>query len=384
MKILYLDPILGISGDMTMAAMVDAGVPFGEIEALLKQLPLSMPEMVPVKTRQGVIEGTHINIADSDIHLSPREMVKLIDDLPAVDAIKNDAKAMLDILLEAESKVHGVPKEETHFHELSHVDTIIDILSAAKGINYLGVDEVYAGPVPHGRGTIKTAHGIVSNPAPATVEILKGCRVVFFDLPVELTTPTGAAIVRHYVKDHGKKAPSMTIQAVGYGLGSYQTDKPDALRIFVGDTSAPSSDEEVWVIEVDLDDMEMEYLGASAEKLKAKGALDVLYFPVYMKKGRVGVRLSLSVPDERLHDLVNAVFLETSTFGMRLRKEGRRVLRRDQKTVETKYGPIRVKYGYNDEGTLLKTHLEFEDVKKIAEEKGIPYRILLDDLKKEI
>jgi pyridinium-3,5-bisthiocarboxylic acid mononucleotide nickel chelatase len=383
MKILYFDPILGISGDMTMAAMVDAGVPFGEIEALLKKLPLPMPEIVPEKTRQGIIEGTHINIAHSDVHLSPREMVKLIDDLSAEDAIKDDAKAMLDILVEAESKVHGVPREETHFHELSHIDTLIDILSAAKGINYFGIDEVYSGPVPHGRGTIKTAHGIVSNPAPATVEILKGYKVVFFDLPVELTTPTGAAIIRHYVKDHGK-TPSMTVAAVGYGLGSYQTDRPDALRVFVGDTSAPSSDEEVWVIEVDLDDMEMEYLGASAEKLKAKGALDVLYWPVYMKKGRVGVRLSVSVSDERLHDLVNAVFLETSTFGMRLRKEGRRVLRRDEKTVETKYGPVRVKHGYNDGGTLLKTHIEFEDVKKIAEEKDMPYRAVLEDLKKEI
>jgi pyridinium-3,5-bisthiocarboxylic acid mononucleotide nickel chelatase len=176
----------------------------------------------------------------------------------------------------------------------------------------------------------------------------------------------------------------MTVAAVGYGLGSYQTDRPDALRVFVGDTSAPSSDEEVWVIEVDLDDMEMEYLGASAEKLKARGALDVLYWPVYMKKGRVGVRLSVSVSDERLHDLVNAVFLETSTFGMRLRKEGRRVLRRDEKTVETKYGPVRVKHGYNDGGTLLKTHIEFEDVKKIAEEKDMPYRAVLEDLKKEI
>ena len=384
MKILYLDPILGISGDMTMAAMVDAGVPFGEIEALLRKLPLSMPEMVPVKTRQGVIEGTHMDIAHSHIHLSPTEMRHLIDGLPAEDAIKDDAKAMLDVLVDAESKVHGVPREETHFHELSHVDTLIDILSAAKGINYFGIDEVYAGPVPHGRGTIKTAHGIVSNPAPATVEILKGYRAVFFDLPVELTTPTGAAIVRHFVKDHGRTPPSMTVQAVGYGLGSYQTDKPDALRIFIGETVSPSSDEEVWVIEADLDDMEMEYLGASAEKLKAMGALDVLYWPVYMKKGRVGVRVSVSVSDDRLDDIVNAVFLETSTFGMRLRKEGRRVLKRDQKAVETKYGQVRVKYGYNSEGTPLKAHIEFEDVKKIAEEKGMPMRMVLEDLKKEI
>ncbi|MDR2018631.1 MAG: nickel pincer cofactor biosynthesis protein LarC [Syntrophobacterales bacterium] len=383
MKILYLDPILGISGDMAMAAMVDAGVPFGEIETLLNKLPLPIPAIVPVKARQGVIEGTHMAIDDSDIHLSPGDMIKLIDGLSTEDYIKNDAKAMLDILVDAESKVHGVTKEETHFHELSHIDTLIDVLSMAKGISHLGIDKVFSGPIPHGRGTIKTAHGIVPNPAPATVEILSGHKTVFLDIPVELTTPTGAAIVRHYVKDHGM-APSMTVQRVGYGLGSYKTEKPDALRIFVGETTSPSSDEEVWVIETDLDDMEMEYLGTVAERLKAEGAIDVLYFPVYMKKGRVGVRLSLSVPDERLQRLVSAVFLETSTFGMRLRKEGRRVLRRDQKTVETKYGPVRVKHGYNEEGEFLKSHIEFEDVKKIAEEKGIPYRVALENLKKEI
>ena len=384
MKILYLDPILGISGDMTISALLDAGLPFGEIESLLKAIPLAVPAVTPVKARQGVVEGTHLNIADSHVHLSPGEMTGIIRELPQEERIKEDALAMLDIMVEAESRVHGVAKEDTHLHELSHIDTLIDILSVAKGLSYFGIDRVYSGPVPHGRGTIKTAHGLIPNPAPATVEILQGYPSVFLDLPIELTTPTGAAIVRHYVKDPDKRAPSMTVRHVGYGLGSYVTERPDALRVFVGETSSLSSDEEIWVIEVDLDDMEMEYVGAAAERLKARGALDVLYFPVYMKKGRLGVRLSVSVSHDLLKDLVQAVFQETTTFGMRLLREERRVLKRDHKVAETSYGPVRVKHGTDAEGTIHKTHIEFEDVKRIAEERNVPLRAILEELRKEI
>jgi pyridinium-3,5-bisthiocarboxylic acid mononucleotide nickel chelatase len=383
MKILYLDPILGISGDMTISAFLDAGLPFGEIEGLLAKIPVELPPIGPVKMRDGVIEGTHLNIGDSRIHLSPGEMAGIIRNLDAEARIREDAAAMLDIMVEAESRVHGVAKEEIHLHELSSIDTLIDILSVAKGIQYFGIDKVYCGPVPHGRGTIRTAHGIIPNPAPATMEILKGYKALFLELPVELTTPTGAAIVRHYVKDHGT-APPIKVDRMGYGLGTYKTDKPDALRIFIGDSAVPSSDEEVWVIEADLDDMEMEYIGAAAERMKTEGALDVLYFPIYMKKGRIGVRLSLSVSHERLEHLVNVVFLETTTFGMRLRREARRVLKREQKVSPTSHGPVRVKYGFDDKGDAVKRHIEFEDVRRIAEEKGLPLRTVLEDLKKEL
>jgi pyridinium-3,5-bisthiocarboxylic acid mononucleotide nickel chelatase len=383
MKILYLDPILGISGDMTISALIDAGLPFEEIDSLLKKIPLPLPAITPRKMRQGVIEGTHLDIADSHIHLSPKEMIRIIDDLPAEEVIKSDAKAMLDIILDAESKVHGVPKESTHLHELSYIDTLIDILSVAKGIHCLGIDKVYSGPIPHGRGTIKTAHGIIPNPPPATVEILKGYNVVFLELPVELTTPTGATIVRHYVKDHGK-APAMRIQKTGYGLGLYETDRPDALRVFIGETGPVSTDEEVWVIEADLDDMEMEYIGAAAEKMRQEGALDVLYFPVYMKKGRMGIRLSLTASGETLNHLVGLVFRETTTFGMRVRREERRVLRREERISSTPYGSIRIKDGLDEDGVLLKSHIEFEDVRKIAEEKGMSCREVLEHLKRSL
>ncbi len=383
MKILYIDPILGISGDMMISALINAGVPYAAINKVLGALPLNLPLITPRKAQQGIIEGIHLDIAPSDLHLHIDEMEKLIDGLPAEEVVRQDARAMLDIIVEAESKVHGVPKDRVHLHELSHIDTLIDIVSVAAGIHYLGIDKVYSGPIPHGRGTINTAHGIMPNPPPATLEILGGFKTVFLDVSLELTTPTGATIVKYYVKDQGRMPP-MKIERTGYGLGSYKSDKPDALRVFVGESSpAPSSDESVWVIEVDLDDMEMEYVGACAERMRSEGALDVLYFPVYMKKGRMGLRLSITAPEELLHHLVGLVFAETTTFGMRLRNEERRVLRREQKIVESTYGPIRVKYGFDEKGELLKNHLEFDDVKKIADEKGIPYRTLLKDLKRQ-
>jgi hypothetical protein len=234
-----------------------------------------------------------------------------------------------------------------------------------------------------GRGTIKISHGVVPNPPPATVEILQGYNLLFHDIPLELTTPTGAAIIRYYVKDK-RGSPSFALNKTGYGLGSYQSETPDALRIFIGTSEDPSHEEEVWLIEVDLDDMNMEYLGAIAERIRDKGALDVLYFPVYMKKGRIGARLSVTSPIDALQKLIDMVLTETTTFGLRMQKFQRRVLRREEKILHTSYGPVRVKHGYDRSGNHIKTHIEFDDVKKVADEKGLPYGTVLETIMQEL
>jgi uncharacterized protein (DUF111 family) len=215
------------------------------------------------------------------------------------------------------------------------------------------------------------------------VEILSGYNLRFVDTPLELTTPTGAAIVRYYVKNV-HETPPFTMQKIGYGLGSYQLETPDALRVFIGVREDPSHEEEVWLLEVDIDDMDMEYLGVVVERIRDKGALDVLYFPVYMKKGRIGVRLSITAPIEKLQKLIDSVFEETTTFGVRMQKFQRRVLRREEKIIDTSFGPVRIKDGYDREGQLIKTHIEFDDVKKIADEKGLPYRSALEIIKREL
>jgi len=384
MNILYIDPIFGISGDMTISAFIDAGMPFEELDGLLKKIPLAMPTIVPEKRMHGIIEGTHLNIEHSHTHLTIREMEEIIGNLDTDDKIKSDAKAMLEIILEAEGKVHGVSRDELHLHELSHIDTLIDLLGVAKGMHYFGIDRAFCGPVPHGRGTIKTSHGIIPNPPPVTLEILSGFNTTFIDEPLELTTPTGATIVSHYVKDKNFSPPPGNFDTIGYGVGTYKTDKPDVLRIFIGKTGELAFEEDVWVIETDLDDMEMEYISAVADRMRSAGALDVLYFPVHMKKGRIGLRFSITSKQETLQEMIDLLLAETTTFGMRLRKEQRSVLKREERLVDTSYGPVRVKFGYDRKGNPIKNHIEFEDVKRISEEKGLPLRTLLEALRMEV
>jgi uncharacterized protein (TIGR00299 family) protein len=383
MNILFIDPILGMSGDMMISAFLDAGMPFEELYNLLGKIPVDMPVIEPVRKKQGIIDGIHLNIADSKTHLSVTQMEDLIEGLDAEPRIRKDARGILDVLVAAEAKVHGVARKEVHFHELSHIDTLIDVVSAAKGMQYFDIEKVYSGPVPMGRGTIKISHGIVPNPPPATLEILQGYKLLFLDMPLELTTPTGASIIRYYVRDtHG--APSFALERIGYGLGSYPSETPDALRIIIGKSQDPSHEEEVWLIEVDLDDMDTEYLGAVAERIRDRGALDVLYFPVYMKKGRIGVRLSITSSIELLQGLIDTVLAETTTFGIRMQRFQRRVLCREEKTLQTSHGPIRIKNGYDRERRLVKTHIEFDDVKRVADEKGLPYQIALEIIRQEI
>ncbi len=366
-----------------ISAFLDAGMPFEELFDLLRKIPVDMPTMKPVRKNQGIIEGIHLEIAASKTHLSTVQMEHLIEGLDADPKIKDDAKGILDVLVAAEAKVHGVPRDDVHFHELSHIDTLIDVISVAKGVHFFGIKKAYCGPIPMGRGTIKISHGIVPNPPPATTEILTGFNLRFLDTTLELTTPTGAAIVRYYVKNM-HETPSFALQKIGYGLGSYDLETPDVLRIFIGESEDQSHDEEVWLLEVDLDDMDMEYLGVVAERIRRRGALDVLYFPVYMKKGRIGVRLSITTPVEALQRIIDSVLTETTTFGVRMQKFQRRVLRREEKIVDTSLGPVRIKSGYDREGYLVKTHIEFDDVKKIADEKGLAYQATLEIIKNEL
>jgi pyridinium-3,5-bisthiocarboxylic acid mononucleotide nickel chelatase len=382
MKIIYFDPVMGISGDMTISALIDAGCPFPVVMELLRQLPVDLPPIEAEKKRRGAIEGTYLRIGESHAHFSVSEMRRIIADLKTEDRVKGDALAILEIIVDAESKAHGVPKEEVHFHELSHVDTLIDILSVARAMAYFEVTKVFSGPVPHGRGFIKTAHGVMPNPPPATARILSDFQCVFLDEEMELTTPTGAAVLKYYVK--GPQRPAFRVVGHGYGFGTRETARPNVLRVFVGESSDIPSDEEVWIVEADMDDAETEYLGAVADRLRDAGALDVLSFPIQMKKGRTGIRLSLITTTASLAGLTDKVLRETSTFGLRFRPEFRRVLDRKEEVRQTSFGQVRVKIGYDSSGVEIKRHIEFEDVRRIADETGIEYRMLLTALQKEL
>lgn len=382
--VLYIDPVSGISGDMTISALLDAGCPFAVLEDVLKQLPVELPSLEPEKKKKGAVEGTYLRMGESDVHLSVRQMEEMLRSLNVEERVKQDALGILSIIVAAEAKVHGVEPDTVHFHELAHIDTVIDMLSVARAMAYFSVDEVHCGPIPQGRGFIRTMHGMLPNPPPVTVEILKGMPLVFYDRDLELTTPTGAAILKHYVSSARPASCAFTLVRTGVGFGTYETDAPNVLRVFIGEKREPEPHEEVWVAEADMDDMELEYMGAVADRIRAAGALDVLYFPVYMKKGRVGLRLSVTVSEALLETAIESILKETTTFGLRLRRESRRVLVRKETLRETSLGNVRIKSGYDEGGSLLKTHIEFEDVRKIADEKGLPFRAVLESLKKEL
>ena len=382
MKIIYFDPVLGISGDMSISALIDAGCPFQVLMELLAQLPVELPAIAAEKRRKGAIEGTYLRIGESHAHFSVAEMRRLIGDLKTEDRVKVDALGILEIVVDAESKAHGVPKEDVHFHELSHIDTLIDILSVARAMAYFQIDRVFSGPAPHGRGFIRTAHGMMPNPPPATAQILSDFQCVFLDEEMELTTPTGAAILKYYVKEQVR--PSFKVTGHGYGFGTRETARPNVLRVFVGESADCPVDEEVWIIEADMDDAETEYLGAVSDRLREAGALDVLLLPVQMKKGRTGVRLSVIAAVATLAALSEMVLRETSTFGLRFRPEFRRVLRRKEEVQDTSFGPVRVKTGYDVSGAPIKRHIEFDDVRRIADETGKEYRTILMALQKEL
>lgn len=385
MKVLYFDPIFGISGDMTISAFIDAGLPLDEIKGLLGKLPIKIPEIRLERKRAGAIEAAMLLIEDSSLHFTIKEMEAMIEAVGANEKIVSDARGMLDIMVEAEARVHGLSRDALHLHELSHIDTLIDLLGVAKAMDYFKIEKAFSGPVPLGSGVITTAHGVMPNPPPATMEILSAHKVVFLEEPFELTTPTGAAIIRYYTEE-GIRPPPLRIEGIGYGAGSYEGSRPDLLRIFIGEADEPflAYDEEVWVIESDIDDMEMEFTGAIAERLREAGALDVVYFPIYMKKGRIGLRLSVTTPIQDIERVLDMVFLETSTFGVRLNMEKRRVLKREEQILDTEWGHIRIKRGYDISGRLIKSHIEFDDIRRICDSKHIPYRQFLDTIKKVI
>lgn len=383
MKILYIDPVAGLSGDMLLSALIDAGYPLSEIETMLKKVPLNPPRIVAERINLGILSGTRIKIEDNGIHLTPKEMFALAEKIEVQEKIKRDVEGMLSIILDAEAKLHGVEREDVHFHELSSIDTFLDFLLVASAIYYFRIDKVFVGAIPHGSGFIETSHGTVPNPPPLTVEILKGFLSTFTQDPYELTTPTGATIVKYYARSH-ERITGMRISLAGCGVGNYKMTKPDILRVYIGEKETPYPADEVTIIEFDVDDMEMEYTGLFADTLRRCGAIEIVYFPVFMKKGRIGLRFSVISPEEKLDDVIDAVFKNSTTFGLRIRRESRQVLRRDERILKSKYGDVRIKEGYGREGEILKEHIEFDDVKKICEETGLTYTSVLKEVRKEL
>ncbi|HID56613.1 TPA: nickel pincer cofactor biosynthesis protein LarC [Candidatus Poribacteria bacterium] len=377
MKTIYFDCFSGISGDMTLGALLDLGVDLESVRIELEKLDLHGYRLRSERTSRHGISATRFSVIVEEggrdhPHRTFSDILRIIDSGEISDSAKAKARRIFDRLAEAEAKVHGIPKEKVHFHEVGAVDSIVDIVGTAIALDFLEVERIFSSPVSLGRGFTRSAHGIIPIPAPATVELLKDIPVRQRDVEAELTTPTGAAIVSTLASQFGLMPP-MKIERVGYGAGSRELQQqPNLLRALLGQLEPELQTDTVVLIETNIDDMNHEMLGYAMEKLFEKGALDVFFTPIYMKKNRPGVKLTVISPKGREEELSRTILLETSTIGVRMVETGRIKLPREVTAVQTPYGDVRVKVARI--GDRVKYAPEYESCRQIALQSGIPIR----------
>ncbi|HMD33003.1 MAG TPA: nickel pincer cofactor biosynthesis protein LarC [Candidatus Acidoferrales bacterium] len=386
MRIAYFDCFSGASGDMLLGALVDSGLELPRLEAELRRLPLPDWSITAEKVKKKGIAATHVRVHTHEhhAHRGLSEILRLIEQghqagLSARAAER--ASAIFRRLGEAEAKIHDVPVEKIHFHEVGAVDAIVDIVGASAGFDLLGIDEFYASPLNVGAGRVEAAHGVMPVPAPATAELVKGAPTYSTGIERELLTPTGAAILTTIVQRFGPQPP-LKLEAIGYGAGSAELpSQANVLRLFVGE-SVPQGetprgfDETISVIEASVDDLNPQVYAYFAERALAAGALDVTSAPLQMKKGRPGQLITVLAPPGRADALTDLFFRETTTIGVRAWEARRRVLAREIVSVETPYGPIPVKVSRMN-GRVLNAAPEFEDCRRIALDRGAPLKQVL-------
>jgi len=376
MKVAYFDAGSGISGDMTVAALLDAGAgadggrgsAIERLRAALSALPVGGYRLSCVVVEVGALRAAKFDVAVEDpphFHRDWATIRSLIEQAGRnglAEGVVERALSIFAVLAAAEAKVHGVEPERVHFHEVGAIDSIVDIVAAAWCLHELGVEAGFVGPLPSGSGYVESQHGRLPLPAPATLELLRGFDVVAGDGEGELVTPTGAAILRAIAKP---LHPLMHVETIGMGAGSRRLDdRPNLLRVLIGEADS-DGDREVIVIETDIDDMTPAALAHAAESLRSDGARDVSISSTVMKKGRAGMRLTVLCDVERLDVLARRVLTETSAIGLRYRAMARLVLPRRIESVETQYGSIRLKIVARPDGRDS-AEPEFEDVARAA------------------
>jgi pyridinium-3,5-bisthiocarboxylic acid mononucleotide nickel chelatase len=387
MKIAYLDCFSGISGDMTLGALVDAGCDLAEIEKHLRQLPVSGWKISSEKVSRRGFRATQVHVESSDPqrHRSLSTILQLIEQAALPQSIAERASQIFQKLGEAEALVHGSPTEKVHFHEVGAVDAIVDIVGAAAGFDQLGIDKFYCSALNVGGGRVNTQHGNLPVPAPATAELLRGAPTYSNGIQRELVTPTGAAIVSAVASEFGPQ-PAMTVAAIGLGAGSADlAEQPNVLRLFVGEsaarwepaiTSGIMPEEDLIVLEANLDDMNPQVYGYFAERALEAGALDVFSIPVQMKKNRPGQLVTILCKPADHEKFSDLLFRETTTLGVRQSDVKRRALQRESAVVETPFGSIRLKIARLN-GHILNVAPEYEDCRKAAAERGVPLKEVL-------
>ena len=389
--IAYFDCFSGISGDMTLGALVDLGVPLDWLADQLRRLPLADfdLEMNPVHRNGMHATLVDVKISDDKTSRNYSQIRSLIENSPLADAAKSASLRTFRKLAQAEAHIHGCSIEKVHFHEVGGIDAIVDIVGSALGMEYLGIRKVIASPLPHGKGFVSCSHGMLPVPAPATLEILKGVPVYGTELPYELVTPTGAAIIASAAQTFGAM-PDMTVAAVGYGAGQRDiAQRPNLLRIITGYESPAASEisgalleDQIAILETCIDDMNPELFGHLMERLFHDGALDVYWIPIYMKKNRPGTMLQVICKNGMQDDLIHRILTETTTLGVRYYPSRRRLLDRETVEVKTSYGVVAAKRTKDPQGDT-RIIPEYEVCRRIALEQNVPLRVVYETVIRE-
>lgn len=390
MKVLYFDCFAGISGDMTIGALLDLGVDKDYLKNELEKLNLKEYELEIKTVEKKGIRATdfdvklkhshhhHDNHAHSHEHRNLKNINKIIDDSGLSDKVKNLSKGIFLEVAKAEAKVHGKSLEEVHFHEVGAIDSIVDIVGCAICIDYLKPEKIISSPLHVGSGFVKCQHGLIPVPAPATLEIIAHCQIPTYHTGIkkEMVTPTGAAIIGYLTNEFGLDCEINTIK-VGYGAGKRDLDIPNLLRANICEIKKKNKN--IFVIETNIDDMSGEIAGFTMEKLLEANALDVFYTPIYMKKNRPAIKLSVICKEADIKNIEDIIFTQTTTIGVRKYKVDRECLERDIITKDTVYGKINFKVSrYKG---IEKCIPEYEDCKKIAQENNISLYEVYKNLK---
>jgi pyridinium-3,5-bisthiocarboxylic acid mononucleotide nickel chelatase len=373
MRVAYLDCASGISGDMTLGALVDAGADLATIQAGIASLGLPSVRLESSEVKKKGFRATQITVVHEPEHKHRHlhHITAMIDGSILTTRQKEIATRIFTRLAEAEAKVHGTTVQKVHFHEVGAVDSIADIVGSAIGWDLLAVDRIIASPVPTGTGFIEIAHGRCSVPAPAVGELLRGVPLAESSVPFELTTPTGAAILAALADGYGP-LPAMAIERIGYGAGSRDLEQQaNLLRLIVGQSTDSARREQVTVLETNLDDIGGELIGHALDRLWAAGALDVYTSPIAMKKNRPGVLLSVLCRAEQADALEAILFRETTTLGVRRTVMSRRALCRQAHSVVTPWGAVAGVLAWADARTA-RFSPEFESCRSLAESQNVP------------
>jgi uncharacterized protein (TIGR00299 family) protein len=383
----YFDCFSGISGDMTLGALIDLGTPVDWLQNELSRLPLNGFHLKAAPLMRNGIRATFVSVEiEKSGHSRDYKKIKsLLEGCPLSDAVKSRSLTIFERLALAEAGVHGCAPDEVHFHEVGGVDAIVDIVGTALCLEKLGVDRVISSRIPLGSGFVDCQHGTLPVPAPATIEILKDVTIYGTEVACELVTPTGAAIITSLAQSFGP-LPPMRVEKIGYGAGHKElTDRPNLLRIITGSPEMPVDGlltDEIIILETCIDDMNPELFGYIMERLFSDGALDVYWIPLHMKKNRPGTMIQVLCEEAGKDRLIQRLLSETTSLGVRYYKATRKLLDREQLTIQTSFGEIQVKRVKDPDGSERLVP-EYDVCREIALKRNLPLRIVYDTIAKE-